>query len=165
MRGTRRQFLAIAALSAIACASPAPEPAPIVGRPAPDFTLPALDGSSMQLGGLRGKPVVVNFFATWCGPCRFELPTFQALADKEAGRGLTFLLVDLQEDAASVRAFLEELKVNLPTVLDETGEVTKLYRVRGLPATYFVGRDGYIHAVQLGVLDERLLVAGIEKII
>jgi thiol-disulfide isomerase/thioredoxin len=108
---------------------------------------------------------VLNFFATWCGPCRYELPAFQAVAQRHAERGLAVLLVDLQEDPADVGQFLESLKVKLPAAIDETGHVTKAYRVRGLPSTFFLDRGGVIRAVQLGALDDRALESGVDKIV
>jgi cytochrome c biogenesis protein CcmG, thiol:disulfide interchange protein DsbE len=164
MRLGRRAFVGGAiALATVGCAGEGP--APIVGRRAPDFKLAALDGGELWLAGLKGQPVVVNFFATWCTPCKKELPAFQALAGQYAERGLTFLLVDMQEDPDDVAVFLGELRVSLPAVVDSSGEVGKTYRVRGLPSTFFVGRDGVIKQVQLGELDQRLLEAGISKIV
>jgi thiol-disulfide isomerase/thioredoxin len=164
MRCGRRVFLgAVLALAAVACAGEGP--APVVGRRAPDFDLAAIDGGRVSLAGLQGKPVVVNFFATWCTPCKKELPAFQALSAQYADRGLTFLLVDMQEDPDDVAVFLGELGVSLPAVVDSSGEVGKTYRVRGLPSTFFVGRDGVIKQAQLGELDTRLLETGISKIV
>jgi peroxiredoxin len=164
MRLGRRAFMAgVAALAATACATEGP--APVVGRRAPDFALASIDGGSVSLAGLEGKPVVVSFFATWCTPCKKELPAFQALAQQHEDRGLTFVLVDMQEDPDDVAVFLGDLKVSLPAVVDSSGEVGKTYRVRGLPSTFFVGRDGVIKQAQLGELDGRLLEAGISKIV
>jgi peroxiredoxin len=164
MRMGRRAFVSGAlAIGTVGCASGGP--APVVGRRAPDFKLAAIDGGEVSLAGLEGKPVVVNFFATWCTPCKKELPAFQALAGQYADRGLTFLLVDMQEDPDDVAIFLGELSVSLPAVVDSSGEVGKTYRVRGLPSTFFVGRDGMIKQAQLGELDGRLLETGISKIV
>jgi thiol-disulfide isomerase/thioredoxin len=164
MRLGRRAFVGGAiALAAVGCA--AAGPAPIVGRAAPDFKLGAIDGGEVSLSGLQGRPVVVNFFATWCVPCKKELPAFQALSKRYADRGLTFLLVDMQEDPDDVAVFLGDLGVSLPAVVDSSGEVGKTYRVRGLPSTFFVGRDGLIKQAQLGELDDRLLETGISKIV
>jgi cytochrome c biogenesis protein CcmG/thiol:disulfide interchange protein DsbE len=164
MRLGRRTLVAGAvALAALGCAGEGP--APVVGRRAPDFALSSIDGGRVSLAELHGKPVVVNFFATWCLPCKKELPAFQALAAQYADRGLTFLLVDMQEDPDDVAVFLGDLGVSLPAVVDASGEVGKTYRVRGLPSTFFVGRDGLIKAVQLGELDGRLLEGGISKIV
>lgn len=160
----RHLLLALAALPIGACAGD-DGPAPIVGREAPPFSLRSIDGGEISLKSLRGKPVVVNFFATWCGPCVTELPAFQAQAARHADQGLSFLLVDMQEDADTVAVFLGELGVTLPAVLDQTGEVAKTYRVRGLPSTFFVDREGIIRSVHLGALDENLLQMGIAKIV
>lgn len=153
------------ALTALLAACGGEEPAPVVGRPAPDFTVDSLEPEPLALQSFRGRPVVLNFFATWCGPCRDELPAFQAQAGKHAEAGLAVLLIDLQEDPDDVAVFLHELKIDLPTGIDRTGEVTKRYRVRGLPSTFFIDRQGVIRAVQMGALDERLLESGISKII
>src|SRR5206468_3066388 len=118
-----------------------------------------------SLRSMAGKPVVLNFFATWCVPCTKELPTFQQLAERYADRGLTFLLVDMQEDPDDVAVYLDDLKVALPAAVDQTGEIVKTYRVRALPSTFFVGRDQIIKMAQLGVLDERLMAEGISKIV
>jgi peroxiredoxin len=164
MRLGRRALVGGAlALAAVGCA--AEGPAPVVGRRAPDFKLASIDGGEVSLAGLQGKPVVVNFFATWCNPCKKELPAFQALSQQYAEQGLTFLLVDMQEDPDDVAVFLGELQVSLPTVVDSSGEVGKTYRVRGLPSTFFIGRDGTIKQAQLGELDGRLLETGISKIV
>lgn len=163
---SRRVFVLCLGASFVSAACAAAEgPAPIVGRRAPEIKLPSIDGGEISLAGLRGKPVVVNFFATWCGPCKKELPAFQMLAERYAERELTFLLVDMEEDPDAVAVFLGELRVTLPAVVDSSGEVVKSYRVRGLPSTFFVGRDGVIRQAQLGELDERLLEAGIAKIV
>jgi thiol-disulfide isomerase/thioredoxin len=161
--GRRALIGAALALAAVGCA--AEGPAPIVGRRAPEFKLSSIDGGEVSLAGLQGKPVVVNFFATWCTPCKKELPAFQALSQQYADQGLTFLLVDMQEDPDDVAIFLGELGVSLPTVVDSSGEVGKTYRVRGLPSTFFIGRDGTIKQAQLGELDGRLLETGISKIV
>lgn len=166
MRLSRRWLLlGGAGLVLGACQSANNTPAPIVGRPAPDFAARSLDGERITLHQYRGQPLVLNFFATWCVPCLTELPAFQTIANRYAERGLAFLLVDLQEDPEEVALFLSELDVALPAVIDDTGEITKLYRVRGLPSTFFLDRAGIIQAVQMGALDERLLENGVGKII
>jgi cytochrome c biogenesis protein CcmG/thiol:disulfide interchange protein DsbE len=144
------------------CTASTQEPAPVVGRRAPEFTLPALNGTPVALASLRGRPLVLNFMATWCGPCRDELPAIQALTGRH--KELAVLLVDLAEDPEDVSIFLESLRVALPTVVDEGGHVSKAYRVRGLPSTFFLDRDGVVRAVQLGALDVRTLDAGVSKI-
>lgn len=163
---SRRSLLAgLAGLALAACRGADGGPAPAVGRQAPDFTGSLLPTGQQRLSDLAGRPVVLNFFATWCVPCKEELPTFQQLAERHADTGLTFLLVDVSEDPEDVAVFLDDLRVTLPTVVDHTGEIVKTYRVRALPSTFFIGRDGIIQMAQLGALDENLLSLGISKIV
>src|SRR5437870_6521906 len=109
----RRRFLgAVLGLGFVACGGGGP--APVAGSLAPDFSLTSIEGGAVSLKDLRGKPVVVNFFATWCVPCKKELPAFQALAAQYGDRGLSFLLVDMQEDPDDVAVFLGDLKISLP---------------------------------------------------
>jgi cytochrome c biogenesis protein CcmG/thiol:disulfide interchange protein DsbE len=162
---TRRTLLLGGSTMLLAACRPGDGPAPIVGRPAPDFTGALLPVGQLRLSELAGRPVVLNFFATWCVPCKQELPTFEQLAARHADKGLSFLLVDMAEDPDDVAVFLDALKVTLPTVVDDTGEIVKTYRVRALPSTFFIGRDGNIKMAQLGALDENLLSQGISKIV
>ena len=162
---TRRSLLFGGSALVLAACRSNDGPAPIVGRAAPDFTGDLLPIGEQKLSDLIGHPVVLNFFATWCIPCKQELPTFERLAGRYADKGLSFLLVDMSEDPDDVARFLDELKVTLPTVVDQTGEIVKLYRVRALPSTFFIGRDGNIKMAQLGALDENLLSQGISKIV
>jgi cytochrome c biogenesis protein CcmG/thiol:disulfide interchange protein DsbE len=160
----RRALLAGAGAALLAACRPAEEEAaPVVGRRAPEFRLATVSGEPLALADLRGKPVVLNFMATWCGPCKHELPAFQEMAGRRPE--LTVLLVDLGEDSELVAEFLESLKVSLPTVLDESGQVSKSYRIRGLPSTFFIDRTGVIRAVQLGALDQRALENGVTRIV
>lgn len=128
--------------------------APVVGRPAPDFTLPTLEGSRLSLSSLRGKPVLVNFFASWCGPCLAELPEIQQATLRHRHHNLTALLVDVQEDRGTVEEFANRLSLRspmTPIVLDQSGEVAVgRYYVRGLPTSVFIDRQGIIRAIHLG---------------
>ena len=120
-----------------------------VGAPAPDFRWIDPSGASWTLGGLRGRPVVLNFWATWCVPCREEMPALEraALAHPE----VTFLEIDLQEDGAKVRAFFDSLGLaHLEPLLDMNGSVTRRYGVLSLPNTFFVDRDGVIRHLEIG---------------
>ena len=111
---------------------------------APDFTLKDVTGRKVQLADFKGKVVFLNFFATWCGPCRIEMPGMERLFQSYREKGLVVLAVDLRESAKTVRAFTQELKVSFPTLLDEDGSVAFMYGVRPLPTTYLIGRDGKI---------------------
>jgi len=142
---------ALVVLGLLAARQPASS-APTIGAPAPDFRLPRLGGEELALSSLKGKAVVVNFWATWCGPCRDELPLLADLARRYPASELTVLGVNVQEGEAVVRPFAEEMGITFPLVLDKTGEVVKRYRLRGLPTTVFIDRAGIIRAVYLGPL-------------
>ena len=114
-----------------------------VGRPAPDFELIGPDGKPGKLSDYRGKAVVLNFWATWCTPCKIEMPhlarSHTAFQDK-----LTVLAVSSEEQQATVQAFLGQNPLPFPILLDQTGDVSRQYRVRGLPTTFFIGPDGMV---------------------
>jgi peroxiredoxin len=125
-------------------------PSPQAGFAAPDFTLDTLAGQSVSLPGLRGQAVLINFWATWCPPCRAEMPAIQQVYEQYRDRGFTVLAVDLQEDDAQVAAFVEELGLTFPILMDRDGTVAAQYRVKALPSTFFVDREGVIQEVTLG---------------
>ncbi len=123
-----------------------------VGDAAPDFELPLLEGGSAQLSAERGRVVVLNFWATWCEPCRGEMPALQALGEELRGQPLTLWAIDYQEDAPHVRAFRDELGLRLMLLLDADGTVARKYGARGLPATFVVDRHGVLREAHLGQL-------------
>lgn len=131
------------------------------GEPAPDFALLLDDGRSLRLSDLRGQPVVINFWATWCGPCRLEMPELvKAALDKD----FVLLAVDVQEAPEPVAAFAAEFQMNFPVVLDTEGKVRSLYRAPGLPTTYFVGKDGAISSLVVGPLTPQALAERLAEI-
>lgn len=123
---------------------------PRAGFPAPDFEGQTLDGETVRLADFRGHPVVLNFWATWCGPCRFEMPAIERVAQAYADRGLVVLLINQGESPDAIRAFLQEMGVTQPVVLDNGAIGAKQYRVRGLPTTVFIHPDGMIEDVVVG---------------
>lgn len=127
-----------------------------VGSLAPDFTLTTLDGEDLTLSDLRGRPVVVNFWATWCPPCRAEIPALDQ-AGRELGGDVVILGVDVQEDPAAVAAFAAEIGMRYPVALDETAAVARAYRVRAFPTTYFIDSRGVVVDVISGPLNVPLL--------
>jgi thiol-disulfide isomerase/thioredoxin len=129
------------------------------GEAAPDFALVLENGDYLRLSDLQGRPLVINFWATWCAPCRMEMPELVKAA--AADPDLVVLAVDVQEARGPVEQFAAEFQMDFPVVLDTEGKVRSLFRVPGLPTTYFVGADGKVASVVVGpltpqVLDERL---------
>ena len=123
-----------------------------IGNLAPDFVLQSLDGKQVQLSSFRGKKaVVVNFWATWCPPCREEMPTFEDIFVKNKKK-LVILGVDLQESEEAIREFLQEIPVTYPLLLDPDADVKKLYNVFTQPVTYFIDKDGIIIDKKFGPL-------------
>lgn len=124
-----------------------------VGDTAYDFLLTDLDGNDVTLSALRGQPVIVNFWATWCGPCRLEMPELQAAYTEYADDNLAILAVNQMEDATAVRSFFQdELGLTFTAVLDEEAEVADAYGAIGLPSTFFIDADGVVTAVHRGLL-------------
>lgn len=119
----------------------------IPGQAAPDFSLPALDGSSVRLSDLKGKAVIVNFWASWCVPCRKEMPDFQAVYDRYKEQGLTVLGVNAGESKVAVADFRAKVGVNFPMLLDQEEAAQTAYKIMPLPATFFVDRNGTIRAI------------------
>jgi len=127
-----------------------------VGSPAPDFTLLSLAGPPVSLHEQQGKVVLVNFWTTWCPPCREEMPALQRAHERLADQGLVVLGVNwTQEDnLADVEAFVQEFGLTFPILLDSDGLVNKdLYQVLGLPTSVLIGRDGTVRAIRIGILD------------
>jgi peroxiredoxin len=152
-------------LSALRSLVPSQMPAPEAGRPAPDFEALTVDGERVRLSDLRGKAVLLNFWATWCAPCRLEMPEIQAAYDEYRDRGLVVVAIDVAEDAEAVQPFLRELGLTFPAVLDPKTELALTYRVTGLPTSFFIGRDGVIRDVHLGPMLGPTLRAKLEQVL
>ena len=133
-------LLVSAALSAPAGAAPALTPAS--GAAAPAFSLRDLDGRVHNLADYRGKVVLINFWATWCEPCRQEMPSIQRLRDRLGAKGLTVLAVNVDEPEARVRQFLKKTSLDLTVVMDPNKTAMRSWAVRYLPVSFIVGPDG-----------------------
>ncbi len=119
-------------------------------RATPDISLDTLDGSKFKLSDQIGRPVVVNFWATWCLPCRAEMPAFEQVYRNHRDQGLVVVGVDVAESPDVVAKFVSEAGATFPIALDVSGEVTELYRIQGMPTTFFIGRDGKIKDTVIG---------------
>ncbi|MEZ0395656.1 MAG: redoxin domain-containing protein [Anaerolineales bacterium] len=133
-------------------ATSGPSVAPQPGFLSPAFELTDRSGRLVSLADLRGHPVILNFWASWCAPCRAEMPALQAVADDYAASGLVVLAVNaaFQDEAADAAAFLSSHSLTLPVLFDRDGRVSRLYQIHSLPTTFFIGPDGVIRQVVIG---------------
>jgi peroxiredoxin len=138
--------------------------APAVGYQAPDFTLPTLSGDSFTLSAHRGQPVVVNFWATWCPPCRAEMPDFQEASIKYNGQ-VAIIGVNDGETSERVGPFARDMGITYPLPVDEQSAVSRRYRVNSLPSTFFIDAEGVIQYVHIGLINKAVLESKIEEII
>jgi peroxiredoxin len=127
-------------------------PSPREGFPAPNFTLEDLNGSSVALSDYRGQVVIVNLWASWCLPCRAEMPEIRDVYAANRDRGLVVLAVNstIQDDEVEARAFVQEFGLTFPVLLDREDLVGRRYRLRALPTTFFIDRRGIIRTVIVG---------------
>ncbi|MBU5636035.1 TlpA family protein disulfide reductase [Geomonas sp. Red69] len=147
-------LLLIAALAAAGCAKKAAEAPAVEGNPAPDFTLKDLSGKPVQLSTLKGKLVLVNFWATWCPPCREEIPSMVKLNQAMQGKNFQMLAVSIDEGGkTAVEDFFKRGGVTLPALLDTDGQVARRYGTTGVPETFVVDPKGVIRKKVVGGLD------------
>jgi len=125
---------------------------------APDFTLPAMSGDSVSLSDLRGQVVLINFWATWCGPCRQEMPLLDALYQRYSRLGFTLLGVNVEKNSQDAADWLADRPVSFPVLFDSKSQVSQLYKVNAMPSTVLVDREGNVrylhHGYQPGYEDE-----------
>ena len=141
-----KRFLAITGLSLLAISISADE----LSGPAPGFELASMDGGSIALDDLRGQVVMVNFWATWCGPCREEMPHLEALYQRYSDLGFTLLGVNVEEDSSGADEFLAETPVSFPILFDPQSHVSELYDVVAMPSTVMIDRSGNMRFIHHG---------------
>jgi len=143
-------------------------PAPRKGFLAPDFTLQTTTGNSITLSDMRGQAVLVNLWATWCPPCRAEMPAIQKMYDEYKDQGFVVLGVDMtyQDNASAVQPFIQGNGLTFPILLDTTGQIADKYELRSLPSSFFIDRSGVVYEVVVGgPMSEALLRTRIESIL
>jgi peroxiredoxin len=145
-------LVAIVVFAALWATGPPPDPIR-PGQVAPEFTLPSLDGAPVSLADLRGKVVLLNFWATWCKPCEDEMPAMQRLHQALAGTDFVLLAVSTDETREPVEAFRKRLGLDFPILLDPGKEVSVAYQTYRYPESYLIGRDGKILARYIGPRD------------
>ncbi|MDR2783706.1 MAG: TlpA family protein disulfide reductase [Treponema sp.] len=122
-----------------------------VRKPAPvrNFTVRMLDGSTQKLSGLKGNVVFLNFWATWCGPCRTEMPSMETLYQRFKDRSFVMLAIDLQEDSEDVSSFMRQMGLTFPVGIDD-GPIGSMYGISAIPTTFIIDKNGYIIATIAG---------------
>ncbi len=139
----RRFLLAALAFSLIATPTGAVHRVQI-GKPAPDFSLPALGGKKISLAGFKGKAVFLNFWATWCPPCKEEMPSMEKVYREQKGRGLEILAISIDKGGKEVEGFQKEFGLSFPILLDPDNLVAALYELAFVPTTYLIDRAGNV---------------------
>ncbi len=136
-----------------------------VDKPAPEFTLDLMDGDQLLLSDLSGRPIVLNFWASWCAPCRDEAGALERTWRRYEDRGVVFVGIDIQDSEADARAYLEEFDVSYPNGRDVSGKIAIDYGVVGLPVTYLVNMDGLIERRWVGAIPETRLLDWTESLV
>ena len=141
----------------------APVDIPQVGQIAPDFQYTMPDGSTHTLSQLRGKKVLINFWATWCGPCRSEMPDLQK-ALGEVGDSVVVLGVNKAQELKEIAPFADELRISFPLIANQAGDIANRYGAQNLPTSYFINSDGTIGLRKTGVMDYTFIRAHLDQL-
>ncbi len=121
-----------------------------VGERAPDFQLQSLNGQTISLSDLRGEPVLLNFWATWCGPCVSEMPHLEQIYQEWSNKGLVLWTIDIGESSSQAQGFMQYYNLSLPVLLDTQQRVAQKYSIMGIPSTFFIDKDGIIQGKKVG---------------
>ena len=149
---------AVLLLALSGCSEPESELQPVAatptqGQPAPNFTLTDMEGAEVSLDGLRGKVVIVNFWATWCPPCREEMPSMEKLHQQFKDQGLVILAVNVEKDRAALKNFLQQHGYSFPVLHDSKSAVQNLYKVFRFPESFIIDRNGQVVQKVIGAID------------
>jgi peroxiredoxin len=144
---------------------------PLLKKPAPDFSLQTLDGRPVTVSEFKGKRlVIVSFWASWCGPCRMEMPVLRGFYEKNQGKAFEVLAISIDQDPRAAEKFAKEKKLPFPVLLDEGQKVAETYQVKGIPSLFIIDKDGTIDYFQEGFnpgmeyfLDAKLKEVATEK--
>ena len=136
-----------------------------IDKPAPNINMPLYDGGVLTPEDYADRPVVVNFWASWCGPCRQEAPIFERLSQEYGERGVLFIGVNIQDAQSDAEAYLREFAITYPNGSDEDGRISIDYGVIGIPVTFFVNRDGIVQRRWAGVMRETQLRQWIDELV
>ena len=136
-----------------------------IGKPAPQFAMKLLGGGEFQLSDHEGRPLVINFWASWCPPCRQESPAFERQWRRYRDTGIQFVGVDIQDDISDAEAYVREFGLTFPNGLDPDGKITIDYGVIGLPVTFFVGSSGMVEGRWVGAIPEEKLEEWVKTLV
>lgn len=134
-------------------------------EPAPNFTLVLLDGKNFHLSDYKGKPVLINFFASWCLPCREEMPALEKIAHEYKPKGVIFLGIAIDDTEEKMKDFVARYGVTFPVGLDKTAAIQKSFGIYGIPTTYFINKQGAINYSHSGSVTEELLQHELDKLL
>jgi peroxiredoxin len=147
---------------------PAPTPTRVtgtgIGQQAPELSLPDLQGQTVELSDYRGQVVLLNFWATWCGPCRLEVPGLVAVYERLKERGFTVVAVNLGEPREQVEAFAGSNAMSFPILLDQSASSQRLYPTRGIPTSLLLDREGVVRQVVVGAMNEGMIAELVEPL-
>jgi len=137
-----------------------------IGNLAPDFQLQNLDGQTVFLGDLRNKPVLINFWATWCPPCRGEMSYIQEIYEEWSDKGLVLLAINIGESSSKAEEFLQSNNLSFTVLLDTKQAIAQRYHITGIPTTFFIDKDGIIQGKVIGAFQNKTQIEdGLTKII
>ena len=138
---------------------------PKEGEIASAFSLQLLSGKQFRLGDIKERPMVINFWASWCHPCRQEAPALQKVYALYKDKGVVFIGIAIQDTETKAKAYVKEFGITFPVGLDSTGAIAEAYKIYGIPKTFIIGKDGRLSYIHMGEITEDDLIKGIEKVV